>query len=162
MSEMMIYRIRENLLSLKMKHTLEILDNYLERAVKDNLNVVEVLDHILTEESRQKHKRAIEAQIYTYGFPMRKELKRFDFDFQPSRDKCQIDELATMRFLENYENIVFIGSLGVGKTHLATALGLAAAQHRRSTYYINCHALIEATGIACPINSELSASTSCS
>lgn len=46
MTEITMDRIRKNLTSLKMKHTLEILDNYLERAVKDNLNVVEVLDHI--------------------------------------------------------------------------------------------------------------------
>ncbi len=54
-----------------------------------------------------------------------------------------IDELATMRFLENGENVVFLGPPGVGKTHLASALGLVAAQHRFSTYYINCHQLIE-------------------
>jgi len=143
MSEMVMDRIRENLTSLKMRHTLEILDNYLERAVKDNLNVIEVLDHIFTEESRYKRRRAYETQLMTSGFPMRKELGDFDFSFQPSIDKRQIDELATMRFLENGENIVFLGPPGVGKTHLATALGLVAATHRRSTYYINCHNLIE-------------------
>ena len=143
MSEMMMDRIRENLVSLKMKRTLEILDNYLERAVKDDLNVVEVLDHIFTEEALSKHQRAIDTQIQTSGFPMRKELKDFDFSFQPSIDRRQIEELATMRFLENGENIVFLGPPGVGKTHLATALGLVAARHRRSTYYINCHQLIE-------------------
>jgi DNA replication protein DnaC len=143
MSEMMMERIRENLTLLKMKHTLDILDNYLERAVKDNLNIIEVLDHIFTEESRQKRKRAVETQIQTSGFPMRKRLDDFDFSFQPSIDKRQIDELATMRFLENGENIIFLGPPGVGKTHLATALGLEAADYRRSTYYINCHTLIE-------------------
>jgi len=49
MSELMMDRIRENLVALKMKNTLLILDNYLERAVKDDLNIVEVLDHILTD-----------------------------------------------------------------------------------------------------------------
>ena len=48
-----------------------------------------------------------------------------------------------MRFLENGENVVFLGPPGVGKTHLASALGLVAAQHRFSAYYINCHQLIE-------------------
>jgi len=143
MSEFVMERLRDNLGALKMKHTLEILDNYLERAIKDNLNIVEVLDHIFAEEAFSKRERAIETQIQTSGFPMRKRLKDFDFDFQPSIDKRQIDELATMRFLENGENIVFLGPPGVGKTHLATALGLAAAEHRCATYYINCHALIE-------------------
>jgi DNA replication protein DnaC len=143
MSELMMDRIRENLVSLKMKHTLEILDNYLERAVKDKLNIVEVLDYILAEEAGYKRRRAYETQLMTSGFPLKKELKHFDFDFQPSIDKRQIEELATMRFLENGENIVFLGPPGVGKTHLATALGMVAAGHRKSTYYINCHQLIE-------------------
>ena len=77
------------------------------------------------------------------GFPIKKTLDDFDFSFQPPIDKRQIDELATMRFLENGENVVFLGPPGVGKTHLASALGLVAAQHRFSTYYVNCHQLIE-------------------
>jgi DNA replication protein DnaC len=62
---------------------------------------------------------------------------------QPSIDRKQIEELATMRFMETAENIVFLGPPGVGKTHLATALGMIAAAHRASTYYISCHNLIE-------------------
>lgn len=143
MSELMMERIRENLVALKMKNTLVILDNYLERAVKDEINIVEVLDHIFSQEADSKRKRAYETQLMTSGFPLKKGLDAFDFSFQPSIDKRQIDELATMRFLENGENVVFLGPPGVGKTHLATALGMVAAGHRRSTYYINCHQLIE-------------------
>ena len=143
MSELTMDRLRENLESLKMKNTLEILDNYLERAVADKLNIVEVLDHIFAEEAKSKRKRAYEKQAQMSGFPIKKTLDDFDFSFQPSIDKRQIDELATMRFLENGENVVFLGPPGVGKTHLASSLGLVAAQHRFSTYYINCHQLIE-------------------
>lgn len=143
MSEFAMERIRENLEALKLKNTLDTLDNYLERAVKDNLNIVDVLDHIFAEEALNKRKRAYEKQVQTSGFPIKKTLDEFDFGFQPSIDKKQIDELATMRFLENGENIVFLGPPGVGKTHLATALGMVAARHRCSTYYVNCHNLIE-------------------
>ena len=143
MTELAMERLKENLESLKMKNTLEILDNYLERAVKDELNIVEVLDHIFAEEALGKRRRAYEKQVQMSGFPIKKTLEDFDFSFQPSIDKRQIEELATMRFLENGENIVFLGPPGVGKTHLASALGMFAARHRFSTYYINCHALIE-------------------
>ena len=143
MSEFTYERLRENLERLKMKNTLEILDNYLEMALKDNLNIVEVLDHIFAEEARSKTQRAVDNQIQMSGFPMRKGIDDFDFSFQPSIDKRQIDELCTMRFLENAENIVFLGPPGVGKTHLASALGMETAKHRFSTYYINCHTLIE-------------------
>ena len=100
MTEFTMDRLRENLESLKMKNTLEILDNYLERAVAENLNIVDVLDHIFAEEAKSKRKRAYEKQIQMYGFPIKKTLDDFDFSFQPSIDKRQIDELTTMRFLE--------------------------------------------------------------
>jgi len=143
MSEFTYEHLRDNLERLKMKNTLEILDNYLEQALRDNVNIVEILDHIFSEEAKSKTKRAVEKQIQMSGFPMKKGVDDFDFSFQPSIDKRQIDELCTMRFLENAENVVFLGPPGVGKTHLATALGMEAARHRYSTYYINCHSLIE-------------------
>ena len=143
MDEILYDRLKENLASLKMRNTLEILDNYLERALKDNLNMVEVLDHLVAEEAKSKRQRAYEQQIQMSGFPIKKSLEAFDFTFQPSIDKRQIDELSTMRFVENAENVVFLGPPGVGKTHLATALGMIAARNRYSTYYINCHTLID-------------------
>ena len=66
----------------------------------------------------------------------------FSFDFQLGINREQIMELATMRLVENKENAVFLGTPGFGKTHLAVALGMMAAQHRYSTYYINCHNLM--------------------
>ena len=94
MSEFTMDRLRENLESLKMKNTLEILDNYLERAVAENLNIVDVLDHIFAEEAKAKRKRAYEKQIQMSGFPIKKTLDDFDFSFQPSIDKGQSQELC--------------------------------------------------------------------
>ena len=143
MSEIIYERIKENLLALNMKNTLEIIDNYLERAIADKINIVDVLDHILMQEAKAKKNRAVENQITMSGFPFRKTIEMFDFSFQPSIDKQQIEELFTMRFVENKENVVFLGTPGVGKTHLAVSLGIRAAQHRYSTYYINCNTLIQ-------------------
>ena len=142
MEELAYERIKANLAALNMKNTLTMIDNYLEQAVHDKTNVVEVLDHILTQEALAKRKRAVESQIQMSGFPFQKTLDMFDFSFQPSIDKNQILELATMRFVENKENVVFLGTPGVGKTHLAVALGMIAAQNRYCTYYISCHNLI--------------------
>ena len=142
MSEVVYERIKKNLEILNMRNTSLILDNYLEKAIHDKKNVVEILDYLLAEEAKTKKNRAVENQIKMSGFPYRKTLGQFDFDFQPSINKEQIMELATMRFVENKENVVFLGTPGVGKTHLAVSLGMIAAQHRYSTYYINCHNLI--------------------
>lgn len=142
MSELAYDRIKANLEALNMKNTLTIIDNYLEQAIHEKTNIVEILDHILSEEAGAKKKRAVDNQIQMSGFPFRKTLDMFDFSFQPSIDQNQIMELATMRFVENKENVVFLGTPGVGKTHLAVSLGMIAAQNRYSTYYISCHNLI--------------------
>ena len=65
-----------------------------------------------------------------------------DFDFQPSINREEIYGLERLDFLENKENVIFIGSPGVGKTHLSVALGVEAAKNRKSTYFVNCHELI--------------------
>lgn len=101
MTKFAMERLRENLENLKIKNTLNILDNYLERVVADKLNIVEILDHIFAEEAKFKRRRAYEKQVQMSGFPIKKALEDFDFSFQPSIDKRQIEALATMRFLEN-------------------------------------------------------------
>lgn len=130
MSEAVYERIKKNLEILNMKNTSLILDNYLEKAIHDKTNIVGILDYLLDEEAKTKKNRAVENQIKMSGFPYRKTLEQFGFDFQPSINKEQIMELATMRFIENKENVVFLGTPGVGKTHLAVSLGMIAAQHR--------------------------------
>lgn len=126
-----------------MTNTLETIDNYLEQALKTNTGVLEVLDHILAAEARSKRQRSSNTRIQMAGFPFRKTIEDFDFSFQPSIDKEQIMDLATLRFVHNQENAVFLGPPGVGKTHLAVALGMIAANNQLKTYYISCHRLIE-------------------
>ena len=77
------------------------------------------------------------------AFPFVKELKDYDFDFQPGVNEQEMRELASLGFLEKNENIVFLGPSGVGKTHLATAIGVAAAKKRVSTYFIKCNDLLQ-------------------
>ena len=72
-----------------------------------------------------------------------KSLDDYDFTFQPNVNKSQLYDLAMLRFIENQENILFYGTPGVGKTHLATALGIEAASKRQLTYFISCHGLIQ-------------------
>lgn len=90
MSEIVYERIKKNLEILNMKNTSLILDNYLEKAIRDNKNIVEILDYLLAEEAKTKKNRAVENQIKMSGFPYRKTLEQFDFDFQPSINREQI------------------------------------------------------------------------
>ena len=64
------------------------------------------------------------------AFPFKKEISDFDFNFQPSINQQEIWDFTDLRFIEKYQNIVFLGSSGVGKTHLATGIGMAVAKNR--------------------------------
>ena len=70
----------------------------------------------------------IHAMVKVAAFPHLKEIKDFNFDFQPSISQQQILDFQSLRFVEENENIVFLGPSGVGKTHLATAIGITAAK----------------------------------
>ena len=89
-----------------------------------------------------KEKR-IHHSIQFAGFPFYKTFDDFDFSFQPSLNKEEILDFKNLRFIENAENILFVGSPGVGKTHLATSIGIENAKCNHSTYFINCNDLIQ-------------------
>ena len=104
MTELVYERLKENLESLKMRNTLEILDNYLERAIKDELNLVNVLDHIFAEEAKSRRNRAYEKQVQLSGFPIKKTLDEFKAMLSDG-DKEYFAEIAalqkTVDFLKN-------------------------------------------------------------
>ena len=77
------------------------------------------------------------------AFPFVKKIEDYDFDFQPCVNKQDILELASLRFEEKAENVVFLGTSGEGKTHLATSIGIVAASKRYSTYFIKCNNLLQ-------------------
>ena len=108
----------------------------------NNLPFLEGLNHFLKSEVKYREINRAEANIKVAHFPYLKEIKDFDFDYQPSINKNIINDLATLRFIEEKKNILFMGSPGVGKTHLATALGIEAAKKRNSVYFISCNDLI--------------------
>ena len=93
-------------------------------------------------EIQAREDRATHACVRVANFPYRKELKDFDFSFNPKINKEKILDFKHLRFIENKENILFLGVPGVGKTHLATSIGIEAAKNRKITYVINCHDLI--------------------
>lgn len=132
-----------NLNELKLTQTAINLDKYLDQVNDDKISVVDALCELTTKEIEVKNFNATNAMVKVAGFPHLKELKDFDFDFQPKLNKQQFLDFATLRFLETNSNILLIGNSGVGKTHLATSIGIAAAKKRISTYFIKCHDLIE-------------------
>lgn len=132
-----------NLDRLKLGQMKEKLDGTIDFISKNNLPFAEGLLRLSNYEVDIKEANAARSMIKAGAFPFQKGIEHFEFDFQPSINEEQIQDFTTLRFLEKQENIVFLGSSGVGKTHLATAVGIAAAKKRTSTYFIKCHELLQ-------------------
>jgi len=127
---------------LKLDKIREYYPNYVDVAAKNNKSLTEALLDLTKKEIEYRDERASQIQITVSAFPYKKELEEFDFDYQPSINKNEIIELNNLGFIEKHENILFVGPSGVGKTHLATSLGITAAKKRYSVYFISCHDLI--------------------
>ncbi len=138
----MIEELNKKLEILELDKIKEILPDYIHKTSKDNLTLTEQLNYLTAEEINYKDSRAAEGIIKAANFPFKKTLEDYDFSFQPSLSENQIRELSNLSFIKNHENIIFIGNPGVGKTHLAVSLGIEAAKHRNSVYFITCHNLM--------------------
>lgn len=132
-----------NLKELKLNQISINLDEYIDKVNEGKISIVDALYELTSKEIEVKNFNAMNAMVKVAGFPYHKELKDFDFDFQPKINKQQFLDFESLRFLENNSNIILIGNSGVGKTHLATSIGIAAAKKRVSTYFIKCHDLID-------------------
>lgn len=131
-------RLQENLLYLNLKQIHLHLDNVLD----SNLSLLEGLLKLTDYETEIKRENVRNAMVKVAHFPHYKTLKDFDFEFQPNINQHQLMNLSGLGFIEKKENILFLGNSGVGKTHLATAIGIEAAKARYSTYFIKCHELL--------------------
>jgi len=131
-----------NLEQLKLTKIREYLPQYLDEAIHKAKSLTETLKELTDKEIEFREDRAAVINLKISHFPYHKGVQDFDFSYQPSINKAQILDFCTLRFLETSDNLLFIGSSGVGKTHLATAIGIEASKKRVSTYFIHFNDLI--------------------
>lgn len=135
-------RVRDHLERLKLDAALAALDPALESAQKRERLPVEVLDELLGIELAARFERRVATNLKLSGLPTVKTLEDFDFDAQPQVPKETVEELATLRFLHQGENVLLLGPCGVGKTHLATGLALKAIERGHRIYFLSLHDLV--------------------
>lgn len=135
-------KLINNLDTLGLNKFIEHLDNYIEYINNGSKTLVDALYELSEYECNMRVERAMNACVKVANFPFIKTFEDFNFNFQPSINKEQILNFKYLKFIENRENIIFIGSPGVGKTHLATSIGIEAAKARVSTYFISCGDLL--------------------
>lgn len=136
-------QLQQNLHDLRLTQISLKIDDYITQINEGKISVVDALFELTAKELEVKNFNATNAMVTVAGFPHLKEMKDFDFEFQPKINKQQFLDFESLRFFETNSNIILIGNSRVEKTHLATSIGIAAAKKRVSTYFIKCQDLIE-------------------
>jgi len=127
--------IRSMLADLKMPGALEAVDGILGDIDGGRLAGTEAITRLLSAQITLRNNRRLQTAMRSSRLPAIKTLESFDFSFQPSIKREQIESLHELGFIERKENVVLLGPPGVGKTHLAISLAIAAAQRGRRVYY---------------------------
>jgi DNA replication protein DnaC len=142
--------LRAQLADLKMPGALEALDDILRRCDGGELAGPQAIDQLLSAHIQLRNARRLQTAMRSARLPAVKTLADFDFSFQPSVKRDQIESLHTLGFIERKENVVLLGPPGVGKTHLALSLAVAAAERGRRVYFTTLadllHSLEDAQG----------------
>jgi DNA replication protein DnaC len=144
MSGLQLERLQEQLRRLRLMQSVDRLPSLLEDAAKRELSYSDFLEELLSTELAGKQERNTLMRVRMAHFPFEKSLESFDFKFQPSLDPRIVRELATCRYIANAENVLLLGPPGVGKTHLAVALGLKACAAGYRTLFATAASLITA------------------
>jgi DNA replication protein DnaC len=127
--------IRAMLADLKMPGSLEAVDSILSEVDGGRVLATEAISRLLSAQITLRNNRRLQTAMRSSRLPAVKTLESFEFSFQPSIKREQIESLHELGFLERKENVVLLGPPGVGKTHLAVSLAIAAAQRGRRVYY---------------------------
>ena len=136
-------RLSHNLRTLDLLYLETRLDALVQEKGFTEKSLKEQLNQLLEEEISFRQERAIKARLKLAKFPVKKTIDTFDFTFQPELDKEAVLSLFIHSFIREKENIIFIGPSGVGKTHLATALGVSACQNGFTCYFMTFQHLME-------------------
>ena len=124
-----IERLGEHLRKLRLLKSGERLEAMLQHAAAQELPYAEFLEQVLGEEVAAKASKNIAMRTAMARLPFVKPLETFDFGYQPSIDRKQVQALASCHFIEHGDNVIVLGPPGVGKTHLAVSLGIKAIEN---------------------------------
>lgn len=136
-------RAQANLSELKLDRMCASMPDYVRMVSEGERDFAQAVAEMTQAEVVARRERIMRQRIRSSGFPYVKTLADFDWSFQPSVPRAKIEELATLRFVDSAENVLLVGSPGVGKTHLAVAIGIEAVKSGREVRFCDCARLID-------------------
>jgi len=136
-------QIESYLRELKLNGLLPVYKQIGDDAANVNLTYDEFFALVLEHEVKRKKDSSINGKVKKAKFPFIKTLEEFDFTFQPSIKEKEVIKLSSLNFIEQKENVIFLGPPGVGKTHLAVALGIKACNARYRVIFTSAKSLMD-------------------
>ena len=134
--------LTEQLKQLRLGRIADQIDFWLQEAAHHNWTYDDFLQKLCQEELANKQEKRCDLNIKIAKFPFIKTIETFDFNYQASINSDQIKELTKCRWINNGENLLFLGPPGVGKTHLAVALGIEAIKQGYRTAFMTTQGLL--------------------
>ncbi len=119
-------KLTEQLSYLKLPYILENYESVATTAARKQWTHTQYLSEMIKQEASLRNDRLIQRRIKLARFPVIKTLDQFNWSWPRKINQTQIKNLFHLKFIEDNSNVVFIGSVGVGKSHIATALGYQA------------------------------------
>lgn len=128
---------------LRLSGILQTLARRTQQAVEDRLAHGEFLYRLLSDEVERREAKQLEQRLRRANFEHRKTLEDFEFHFNPQIPKARLIELSTCSFVGRAENVLLIGQTGVGKSHLAQALGHRACRAGHQVLFVSAHEIFK-------------------
>ena len=136
-------QIEGHMRALKLKGMIPVYRELSERATAGNLQYEEYLALLLDDELKKKTDSSVKIKINKSRLPYQKTLEEFDFSYQPGLKEKEVIRLSSLEFIEQKDNIIFLGPPGVGKTHLSVGLAMKACIARYRVLFTTAQKLIE-------------------
>lgn len=144
----MLNAIKEALRSIRCYHSANELESLLDDAKQGQTSYLDFLKSLLDLETKGRNVNRIKRALKQANFPMLKTIDDFDFRFQTSISRTEVNQWLTLSWIEQRKNMILMGPPGVGKTHLAIALGYAAVWKQYKVVFFSMQKLLEEMVIA--------------